>query len=173
MTGEPDSAARSEDESRLQAMADKIADIGAEMGLPFIAVSADISDPDPMLDANGVPFAESRFRWIDPDLVYWKDRSFALRSDVLRTCRLVAEPFYLMDGQAYSWRHINALEDVDLTKASKLYGMRSSVVCPYHLPLGVIGAIVWGSDTLIEELPAFFKAHAEELHILALKFIAT
>ena len=75
----------------IQALATEVRDRGEEIGLPYIAVSADIGDPEPMRDAHGRPFAETLFRWLDPDLEYWKDRGFALRSAFV----FAASPFSL------------------------------------------------------------------------------
>tara|TARA_R110002051_G_scaffold6819_5_gene32358 strand:+ start:3840 stop:4253 length:414 start_codon:yes stop_codon:yes gene_type:complete len=65
-------------------LAGEVAALGEAMGLPYIAVSADIGSPEPMCDLSGRPLAETLFRWIDPQLAYWKDRAFALRSGYVR-----------------------------------------------------------------------------------------
>jgi hypothetical protein len=77
---------------------------GRAVGLPYIAASADISSPKPMLGVDGRPLAESLFRWIDPKLEYWRDRAFALRAPFVFATRLTSEPFYFQDGRLQTWR---------------------------------------------------------------------
>ena len=50
-------------------LARQAAALGVETSLPYIAASADISSPKPMLGVDGRPLAESLFRWIDPALM--------------------------------------------------------------------------------------------------------
>jgi hypothetical protein len=88
----------------VQSLAEEVRAVGVELGLPYVAVSADIGDPEPMRDAQGRPFVETLFRWVDPKLEYWKDRGFALRSPFVFACRYTAEPFYFQDGRFGAWR---------------------------------------------------------------------
>src|SRR3546814_14746045 len=66
---------------------------GDAIGLPYVAAQADLGDPEPMSDAEGRPYAETSFRWIDPDYAYWRDRKLALHIAFLTAARLVGEPF--------------------------------------------------------------------------------
>ena len=150
-----------------------VSDWGKKLDLPYIAISADISDPEPVLNADGIPFAETLFRWLDPDLAYWKDRGFALRSGLVRACRTLAEPFYVDNGVAHSWRYSRAAQDLDLRGACERYGIQSALVCPCHLPFGVIGAIVWASDESHPALKQVFQTYAETLFILTFHLIGT
>src|SRR3546814_20492351 len=43
---------------------------GDAIGLPYVAAQADLGDPEPMSDAEGRPYAETSFRWIDPDYAF-------------------------------------------------------------------------------------------------------
>lgn len=156
---------------RIQALAIEVRDRGVEIGLPFIAVSADIGDPEPMRDAEGRPFAETLFRWVDPGLHYWKDRGFALRSPFVFACRYMAEPFYFGDGRFGSWRSIPRLEGMEVVQASEQVRVGSAIIAPAHLPGGVIGAIVWAAPEVFD-VRAVFERKAAELHILALKLLA-
>lgn len=156
---------------RIQALAVEVRDRGVEIGLPFIAVSADIGDPEPMRDAEGRPFAETLFRWLDPGLHYWKDRGFALRSPFVFACRYMAEPFYFADGRFGAWRPIPRLEHMEVVQVSEQVMVGSSIIAPAHLPGGVIGAIVWASPEVFN-VRAVFEAKAAELHVLALKLLA-
>lgn len=155
----------------IQALATEVRDRGEEIGLPYIAVSADIGDPEPMRDAHGRPFAETLFRWLDPDLEYWKDRGFALRSAFVFACRYMAEPFHFCDGRFGTWRPHSRLEGIEIVQASDQIPVGSAIIAPAHLPGGVIGAIVWAAPEVFDVRPVF-TARAAELHILALKLLA-
>ncbi len=159
-------------ETQLSTLARDVSDTGETIGLPYIAVSPDIASPMPMMDADGRPFAETVFRWIDPELKYWEDRSFALRSALVHATRTCAEPFYFEHGRLGSWRPNDALEAGNAPEQYALARVKAAIVSPVHLPGGTIGAVVWASDREVEVSPVF-KARAERLHALALKFIAT
>ena len=146
---------------------------GEAMGMPYIAVSADIGSPEPMQDSSGQPLAETLFKWVDPELAYWKDRAFALRSGFVRGARTCAEPFYVENGKVGSWRHIAALDGLAETMDADAYGIGGAIISPCHLPSGVIGAIVWATPDRSLDVSAVFAAHAVELHVLTLKLMAT
>ena len=154
-------------------LARDVAAIGEAMDLPYIAVSADIGSPDPMCDAKGQPLAETLFRWIDPDLTYWKDRAFALRSGFVRGARTCAEPFYCSKGQIGSWRHVAALDGLAETMNTDAFDIGGAIISPCHLPSGVIGAIVWATPDRTLDVSGVFDARAAELHVLTLKLMAT
>lgn len=159
-------------EKQLASLAQEVSDIGTRMRLPYIAVSADIGNPDPMLDSEGRPFAETVFRWIDPKFEYWKDRSFALRSTLVHATRTCAEPFYFSSGSLGSWRTNPALADINDPEQYLAASIRSAIIVPAHLPGGAIGAVVWASDKTFDVADVFLR-EAEHLHALTLKFIAT
>jgi DNA-binding CsgD family transcriptional regulator len=155
----------------IERQAQAVSDWGQTLDLPYIAISGDISDPEPVLNSEGVPFAETLFHWLDPELSYWKDRGFALRSGLVRACRTLAEPFYVDSGVAGSWRASRSAEKLDLRLACERYGIQSAIVCPCHLPFGVIGAIVWASDKAHPELEGVFRKHAKSMFILTFHLI--
>lgn len=148
---------------------------GRQIGLPYIAVSADISDPSPMIGEDGRPLAETVFRWVDPNLTYWKDRAFALRAGIIRVVRVCGEPFYYHHGKMHSWRDVRALEGVNQRidpDAYGSYGVQGAIVAPVHSPMGVIGATVWATDDKDADIAALFEAHGARLYLLALKFLS-
>lgn len=161
----------SDDMKLVQSLAEAVRDRGVEIGLPYIAASADIGQPEPMRGADGRPFVETLFRWMDPELEYWKDRAFALRSAFIFASRYSAEPFYLFDGQFRTWRPVPRLEKIEVTLNSEQHQVGTAIVCPAHLPGGVIGAIVWGSPDKFDIRPTF-EREAASLHGLVLKFLA-
>jgi DNA-binding CsgD family transcriptional regulator len=149
----------------------EIAALGMEVGLPSIAVSADLSSPDPMVDADGEPFAETVFQWLDPKLEYWKDRSFALKSPFVLAARFTAEPFYYSRGRLLTWRPSECLDAIDAGPGARDHGVASAIVAPSHLPGGLIAAVVWASPVEID-VAAVFAARADGLQSAALRFMS-
>ena len=153
-------------------LAREIAETGREIGLPFVGVSADISSPDPMLNADGLPYAETVFSWIDPDLAYWRDRGFALRAPFIMAARYISEPFYFAKGAFSTWRPAPRLEAIPVEQAAREHGIAGAIIAPAYLPGGVIGAVVWATPEPSVDVKAVFTAQAERLHALALRFMA-
>lgn len=154
-------------------LAHEIVAAGARIGLPFVAAAADISSARPPLGCDGRPLAETVFRWIDPSLRYWEDHGFALKAAFIHAARACAEPYYFAGGCFESWRANPALEAIAGEGPIDTYGVGAAIVCPVYLPGGVIGAVVWATPDPAADLAAAFEAHAAELHVLALKFVAT
>lgn len=152
--------------------ADEIAALGRDLGLPFVAISGDISSPDPMLGPDGRPFAETHFRWIDPDLEYWKDRGFALKAPFILATRYMSEPFYYAEGRFASWRPTAGLETIEVAESAREHGVAGAIIAPAYLPGGVIGAVVWATPDPRIDPAAIFAAQAPRLHAAALRFIA-
>jgi len=159
-------------ERDVHALAMEVVKLGNRAGLPYIAASADVSDPNPMLDKDGSPYAESLFKWFDPDFHYWDDRTFALRSGFIQAARICAEPFYF-DGKALkSWRTNRALDVFNENAEYDAYGVASAIICPCYMPYGVLGAIVWAGDKAVADIAKTFIAHAASMHQLTLKFLS-
>ena len=145
---------------------------GDAIGLPYIAAQADLGDPEPMADPEGRPYAETSFRWIDPDHAYWRDRKLALHIAFLTAARLVAEPFFYSEGRLRSWRASQLLEAVDCEQAKNTPNFGEAIIAPVHLPRGLVGAVFWCSREPVG-VEALFDKHAGDLHNLALKLVAT
>lgn len=143
------------------------------MELPYVAASADVSDPSPMRDRNGKPFAESQFKWFDPDLHYWNDRTFALRAGFIQAARICAEPFYFDGSGLKSWRPNHALDAFNENAAYEPFGVANAVVCPCYMPFGVLGTIVWATNEPIADIAGVFRQNAADLQILTLKFLSS
>lgn len=156
-----------------EALAHEIVAAGARVGLPFTAAAADIGSVTPPLGSDGRPLAETIFQWVDPDLRYWEDHGFALRAAFIHAARACAEPFWFARGVFGSWRPNGALEAITAEGPIDTYGVGAAIVAPIHLPLGVIGAVVWATPQVDFDVEAAFARSAAELHILALKFVAT
>ena len=104
--------------AQMPALVSAVQAAGDAIGLPYIAAQADLGDPEPMADEAGRPYAETSFRWVDPDHAYWRDRKLALHIAFLTAARLTAEPFYYSDGQLRTWRPTQLLAAVDCDAAS-------------------------------------------------------
>lgn len=150
----------------------RIVEAGKRSGLPYIAASADVSDPAPMLGPDGQPYAGSLFRWFDPELHYWNDRTFALRSGFIQAARICAEPFYFDGDILKSWRPNHALEVFNEHADYEAFGISGAIICPCYMPFGVIGAIVWASDRGVPDIAAVFAKQAGDMHVQALKFLS-
>lgn len=144
---------------------------GEEVGLPYIAAQADLADPEPMGDREGRPYAETTFRWIDPDHAYWRDRRLALHMSFLTAARLVADPFYYTGGQLGTWRRTALLDGIDCRRELLSPNLGDAIVTPVHQPRGLVGAIVWCSREQIG-VERVFEQHAARLQALALRLIA-
>lgn len=163
--------ASSEDGLQLvSALAREVQRLGDEIGLPYIAVSADISSPDPMLGADGRPLAETVFRWVDPKLEYWKDRGFALRSPFVFATRYSAEPFYFSQGRFGAWRPAPQLEAIAAEPHATEFGVGAAIIAPAHLPGGAIGAVVWATPEPID-VRGVYDERAPVLQAVTLKLL--
>ena len=152
------------------AYAQAIAHQGEQMGLPYIAISHDIGSPIPMFGPDGRPFAETLFRWLDPDLRYWEDRVVALRAAFVHTTRACAEPFYYADSRLATWRPNRALEAINDAGPIDSMGVGAAIVAPAYRASGAIGVVIWASPDTEVDVPTIFAERAEALHALALKF---
>lgn len=158
--------------ARVMDLAVRVRDIGAEIGLPYVAASADISSPEPMLGPDGQPLAETTFQWLDAGLRYWRDRSFALRAPFILAARYAAEPFFYHQGRFSSWRPLPKLETIPVAEAAQDFGVAAAIIAPAYLTGGVIGAVVWASDVAPPDLPVLYAANADRMHGAALRLVS-
>jgi DNA-binding CsgD family transcriptional regulator len=158
--------------ARVTMLAERVRDLGAEIGLPYVAASADISSPEPMLGQDGKPLAETTFEWLDSSLRYWRDRAFALRAPFILAARYTAEPFLFHQGRFSSWRPLPRLEAIEVREAAQAFGVHAAIIAPAYLTGGVIGAVVWASSQPVADLPALYEARADALHGAALRLVS-
>lgn len=138
--------------------------LGREAGLPYVAVSADIGSTEPMLGRDGRPLAETLFRWIDPDLAYWRDRGFALRAPFVLAARYMAEPFFYSEGRFGAWRPSAPLEAIEVATSAAEHGVEAAIISPVHLPGGAIAAVVWATPERGLPIEDRFAAFAARMH---------
>ncbi len=158
--------------ARVTMLAERVRDLGAEIGLPYVAASADISSPEPMLGQDGKPLAETTFEWLDSSLRYWRDRAFALRAPFILAARYTAEPFLFHEGRFSSWRPLPRLEAIEVREAAQAFGVHAAIIAPAYLTGGVIGAVVWASSQPVADLPELYEARADALHGAALRLVS-
>lgn len=156
----------------VNSLALEIVEIGRRTGLAYIAASADVSDPAPMRDPAGKPYAETLFKWFDPKLHYWNDRTFALRSGFIQAARICAEPFFYDGQKLHSWRPNQALDAFNAHADYDPYGVASAVICPCYMPFGVIGTVVWATNERSADIEAVFAENASEMQRLSLHFLS-
>jgi DNA-binding CsgD family transcriptional regulator len=154
-------------------LARQVSDVGAAIGLPYVATSPDVAGAAAIRGPDGRPLNETVFRWIDPGLRYWEDPGFALRSVFVHAARVCSEPFFYADGQLTSWRRNPALETVVFGREFDSRGIGAAIVAPAYLPGGVIGAVAWAAAERLADIEGIFAANAGRLHVLALRLIAT
>lgn len=158
--------------ARVMALAERVRNLGHEIGLPYVAASADISSPEPMLGVDGRPLAETVFEWLDSSLRYWRDQAFALRAPFILAARYTAEPFFFQQGRFSSWRPLPRLETIEVAQAAESFGVQAAIIAPAYLTGGVIGAVVWASSTPVAGLSALYAKRADELHGAALRLVS-
>lgn len=156
----------------VDALAERVQQAGDRIGLPCVAASGDIGSPEPMRNSRGQPYVETLFRWVDPDLRYWEDRGFALRSFFVHAARVCSEPFYYGRNKLSTWRANPALDAVNRTGSAEGFGIGTAIIAPAYLPGGVIGAVVWATTDTAFDIEPVFTEHAASLHALALHFVA-
>lgn len=146
--------------------------IGDDLGLPYIAAQADLADPHPMADAEGRPYAETSFRWIDPTHHYWRDRKLALQDTLLSAVRLVAEPFFYREGKLRTWRETGLLAQIDCSHILSNAPHFEAIIVPVHLPRGLMGTIFWCAKDPAG-VDQIFAENATRMQALAVRLIAT
>lgn len=149
----------------VQALADSV-------GLPYIAAQSDLADPEPMHDENGNYYAETSFRWLDPDNRYWTNRRLALDDLPTNISRVTAEPFAIYGGALHFWRETSLTDGFDVSNLSSASGTGGSIVTPVHLPGSRFGMVVWaGLDGV--DVGAIYRDRAFELQGAAIRLLAT
>jgi DNA-binding CsgD family transcriptional regulator len=121
--------------------------------------------------AGGTPVA-ALFEFAETERDYWLRGDLALQNAIVNIIRWTAEPFYYDSGKVGSWRPLNMAPDLERLANSRHQSIRSSIVCPIHLPGSVVGAVVWATEKAELNVREVFDRHAAELHVLALRFIS-
>lgn len=156
----------------MPALLDEVQAIADDVGLPFLAAQADLADPEPMSDQNGLPYAESRFRWINSTARFWRNRKLALNSPLLSATRLVSEAFYCSGGQLSLGRPSRLLDGINGAEAQKSIGHGEAIITPVHMPRGLVGTVFWVSKEPVG-IATIFTQHAARLQNIAIRLAST
>lgn len=156
----------------MPSLIDNVRRAGIEIGMPYVALQSDLGDPEPMSDREGRPYAETSFEWVNPAHHYWKDRKLALQAPLMIASRLIAEPFYYLDGALHSWRPTAAFDGIDCRELIESPDFCEAIIAPIHMPRGLVGSVVWAAREPVGVVDLFAK-HAEHLHAVAMRLMAT
>lgn len=133
----------------------------------------DLATMKDMVDADGHPINSDIFGWDDSQLAPFRDVEQAIRSPLLRACRVESEPF-LINRRAIRSRWKNpflatiGLDDFELHTA-----MKSAIVVPIHMPFGQIAtAIFTCTDPSRPDLSRQFAQLADSLAEIARRFMS-
>ena len=133
----------------------------------------DISSQEPMVDADGQALNSRVFGCDAQDGALWEDYDKALRSQLIRACRVESEPFWVnRDGFRTRWQN-EFLAEIDLEDFEARSLVKAAIVVPLHLPFGQIAAVVFTSlDQSREDLSGEFAQYGQMLSDLARRFVA-
>ncbi|MGD1956794.1 MAG: helix-turn-helix transcriptional regulator [Sphingomonadales bacterium] len=149
----------------------KMRDMAEAIGGYRAAACDNIASKIPMKDHDGNVLAETIFGWTEESEQWWKNSRLALTSPVPRACRYENEPFWCNIDGFYTRQPNPFLDEIDLADFEKRSGIRSAIIVPVHLPLGQIGAVSLAPRDNREDLADDFQMHANDLQVLAHRFI--
>lgn len=152
--------------------AEQLAQIGRVMGDYKVAACDNLASKQPMVDAEGNILADEVFGFHAAHERWWANSRLALTSPIPRACRYESEPFWC-NIQGFHTRQYNPyLEKMDVADFEKRACCKSAIVIPVHLPLGQIGALAFNPHDGRQDLSADFERFADDLEIVAHKFIS-
>lgn len=161
----------SSSELRLMGVVREISAQGRSIGLPLIATWADISSARPVT-IDGETAVAALFEFARDAREYWMQGDLALQNAIVTIARWTAEPFYYDHGDIGGWRPLPLSPELERQASRMTLSICGAIVTPIHLPGGVIGAVVWATDSADVRARALFDVHAAQLHVLALRFIS-
>lgn len=132
----------------------------------------DLASLAPMVDAQGHPLNAGAFGWDAAELAPWQCREKALRSPLLRACRVESDPFWISrEGIRTRWDN-PFLATIDLADFEERTGFGAAIVIPVHLPFGQIAAgILTGLDPAERDLSEAFETVADDLATAVRRFL--
>ena len=138
-----------------------------------VAVADNIASKNPLMDEDGAILASEVFGWNGPNERWWADTRLALSSPLPRACRYESEPFWV-NADGFRTRQPNRyLEAIDLNNFEKRALTKAAIVIPVHLPFSQIGIVTFNAaDPDRTDLSAEYEAQADELSLLAYRFVA-
>lgn len=132
----------------------------------------DIATLAPMVDAQGQALNTGVFGWEPAELAPWDCRDKALRSPLLRACRVESDPFWI-NGTGIRTRWDNPLlATIALDDFEARTGLGAAIVIPVHLPFGQIAAaILTGLDPATRDLSVPFANAVDGLATAVRRFL--
>lgn len=133
----------------------------------------DLASMDEMVDAEGRLLNPHVFGWNDEQLQPFRDIQQAVRSPILRACRVEGEPF-LINSRGIRSRWTNQyLSLIDLEDFELMSSVHSAIVVPIHLPFGQIAAAIFTSaDPALTDLSRQFGQIGDHLAALTRRFMS-
>jgi DNA-binding CsgD family transcriptional regulator len=133
----------------------------------------DLATMEPMVDADGRALNSGIFGWGDQDLAPFGDIDQAVRSPVLRACRVENQPFWInRHGIRTLWDN-PYLKGIGLEDFDQRTPLKSAIVVPVHMPFGQIAAAIFTSaDPTRTDLSREFSRLGDTLARLAERFMA-
>lgn len=135
-----------------------------------VSMWANLASSDPMLDECSNPLNQSVFGWGGSEEYLWDDFWAALRSPIVRGCRVESEAFWVNQSGFHTAEHNPRLDCVRLHNFEELSKAKSAIVVPIHQPFGQIGLAVFTPlDGQKDDLRTEFEQHGPVLERLARK----
>lgn len=133
----------------------------------------DISSQEPLVDAEGRAINACVFGCDTQDEALCNYYKKALRSQVIRACRVESEPFWVnRHGFRTRWQN-PSLNQIELEDFEKRCLVKAAIVVPVHLPFGQIASAVFVSlDETKDDLASEFAQFGKLLAYLARQFLA-
>lgn len=152
-----------EDRSCILPAAQMLSRLVQECGLR-IMLWHDLATLAPTVDEDGQSLNTAVFGWSTAELDPWECSDKALRSPVVRACRVEGNPFWI-NSQAIHILQANPLvEQISPGDFEKRTGLSAAIVVPVHLPFAQIGmALLSGVHADESNLACAFRRDAERL----------
>ena len=96
-------------------------------------------------DAEGLPLNAAILGWDETELAPFTDIDQAIRSPVLRACRVESQPFWINRRGIRSRWDNPYLETIGLEDFDQRTPLQSAIVVPLHMPFGQIAAAIFTS----------------------------
>ena len=132
----------------------------------------DLSTMEPMHDGDGMQLAVSAFGWDDAALARWHNVERALRSPLVRACRVASEPFWINRDGIHSRSPDRSFDRLALDGFDDCVPAKAAIVLPVRMPFGQIAAAVLiSADPARQDLSEEFARFAETLALPIHRFM--
>jgi len=134
-----------------------------EHGLRFIGWP-DLATMQPMVDEAGQMLHAIAFGWPEHLLMPWGNLDKALRSPLLRACRVASEPFWINRRGIRTGCKNRLFDPIDLKGFEEFAAGSAAIVMPIRLPFGQLAAaIITSCDPAKTDLSEEFALFMQEL----------